>query len=624
MVLATFLLVAQVLALGTKHFHEQVNSDDLYPYVFSQDVLHGTWPVSGWTLSSAPYLFPDFTLLTLLIGVTGWQGSSIPAYAVLSALMLALAAGWLIDALDPRPRKRGILANARSAQSESSEFAELPETAESLEFAEAPKSDKSVESIDSVKPAFAQSFRDAPWLRGFLAVNALVALGFLPHLDRWVWWQFAPGFHGGAVILAVAIAALAATEMNRGPSWARTAGLAWLLWFGVWSDSFVIVEAVVPLGAALVWATWDRADFVGPVRRFLVANMAAFGLLLVSKMWLAWSEIFFAGRVFRYTPTPTLFAKTAIAWWHDLWGERVVMTIWILLGLGLLLWIWWRTEKQARVANSTMPLQRSTPSGWPRPISGFRTSDLERIRFLGTWTLLSVVLVLGALWFMGYWHDISNARYLVPLQTFPVIALAAWVRWPQIVRRAAAKRLAGTGLGFVLLGLSAWAFANTRRNSLIYPYPNDVAVLDDFCRERHFTRGLGDYWTLHYFNVLSREGVRMSALRAAANSTYPASTASFWNNNVYGFLDRDLRTGQWHLPTYEFIVVNRLDESSLRARYGEPREVVEIGPWKIWIPVSPSAVSSLVVSDVRARLRGRRWDAVAEDLGKDLAKTPTQ
>jgi hypothetical protein len=545
--LAATLLAAQVLALGTRHFHEQVNSDDLYPYVFCQDVLHHRWSVPGWTLSSAPYYFPDFTLLTILIGVTGWNGASIPAYAVLSGLLLAFGAGWLLKEIEPR--------------------------------------------------------RELPWLRGVLAVNAIVALGFLPHLDRWVWWQLAPGFHGGAVLVTVAVAALAAAEMNRGPSRARIAALAILLWLGTWSDSFVIVEAVIPLAAALIFATWTRADFVTPVRRFLGAVLVAFVLLGLSKAFLAWGEIFFAGRVFRYAPTPARIASTALAWWRDLWGERLLMTVWISLGLALIALAWWRVETAARRDNE-----------------GAAEADRERIRFLGTWVGLSALLVVGALWFMGYWHDVSNARYLVASQTFPWIALAAWARWPKATEGSsrAARVRARVAMAAAALGLAAaavWAGSNIHTERLVFPYPDDVAQLDQFCQERHLTRGLGDYWTLHYVNTLGRAGVRVSALRAAANSTYPASAASFWNANVYGFIDREDASGKWSRPIYTFIVVNRLDEPSLRARYGAPREIVQVGPWKIWILSEPAAVSQRVLEDVKQRLQGRRWDLVKGDVG---------
>jgi hypothetical protein len=533
------LLALQVLALGTRHFHDQVNSDDLYPYVFAQDVLHHRWSLPGWTLSSAPYYFPDFSLLTVLVGVTGWAGASIPAYAVLSALLLALAAGWLLKEID--------------------------------------------------------ATRSAPWLRGFILVNAIVALGFLPHLDRWVWWQFAPGFHGGAVLVTTLVAALAAMEMNRGPSRGRLVTLTLLLWLGMWSDSFVIVEAVIPLAAALIFATWQRADFVTPVRRFLGASVAAFALLVFSKWILGWQQIFFAGRVFRYAPTPMRIASTALAWWQDLWGQRLLMTLWIAIGLALAAWVGWRSEKK-------------------RPGDIAENSERERIRFLVTWAGLSSALVVGALWFMGYWHDVSNARYLVSLQTIPWIAWAASLRWPGWLTRVRAKVAVLAILGMVLVGAAIWAGSAIRRERLVFPYPDEIAQLDQFCRERNLTRGLGDYWTLHYVNVLGRAGVRISALRATANSTYPASAASFWNANVYGFVDRDPVTGKFSRPTYTFIVVNRLDESSLRARYGAPREVDNVGPWKIWILADPVAVSDRVIEEVRQRLQGRRWDLVKSDI----------
>jgi len=532
-VLALALLLAlQVLALASRRFPAQLTSDDLYPYVFCQNLLHGGAPLSGWSLSSAPYFFPDFAGFALLLAATGWHGGAFAAYAVASALALGLAGGALLRALDPA----------------------------------AP----------------------GPWRRGLGAANAVVALGWLPGMGRTLWWELAPGFHGGVLLVAVAAAALVAGGMNH-PSRPRWLALVGLLWLGLLSDAFLALEAMAPLAAAIAWAAPEGQPAAPRLRRFGSAAAAAGALFLLVRLAQAWGQVFFAASVFRSAPSLEGFLATAGRLGRDLGGERVAATAMVAAALGGLAAAGLRSARR-------------------------EAGDRQVVRFVAAWSLTAAGSIVGAILVLGYWHDATNARYLYPLYVFPAIAGAAlapiFLRGRTIAFRTSLRAAAIA----ILVALGIASAANIRPGRLVFSYPADVASLDGFCRRRGLERGLCDFWTLHRVNVLGRAGLRLSPLRGTTGLGGPAASASFWNDNAYAFLDRDPASGRWARPRYTFIVVNGLDEASLRARYGEPRERVQAGAWRIWILADPEKASALVVDDVRGRLRGRRWDAIAGDL----------
>jgi hypothetical protein len=388
--------------------------------------------------------------------------------------------------------------------------------------------------------------------------------------------------------MAVAAAALVARGMDH-PSRPRWLALVGLLWLGLLSDAFLALEAIVPLAAAIAWAAPEGQPAGPRLRRFGAAAAAAFALFLAARLALAWGQVFFAGAVFRSAPSLEGFLATAGRFGRDLGGGRLAASAVIGAALAAL-------------------------AAAGRRSGRLEGRDRQVVRFAAAWTLAGAGALVGAILVLGYWHDATNARYLYPLHVFPLIAAAALA--PIFLRKSTAvvRRTLKAAAVIALAALGIVSAAAIRPSQLVFSYPADVAALDAFCRQRGLERGLCDFWTLHRANVLGRAGVRLSPLRGTSGLAGPAASASFWNDNAYAFLDRDPASGRWLRPRYTFIVVNGLDEASLRARYGEPRERAQAGAWRIWILADPERASALVVDDVRGRLRGRRWDAVAGDL----------
>ena len=86
----------QALALAARYFQPWLSADYIYPQLFAEDVLAGRYPLAGWTMSSAPYFFPDMTV-AIILRALGGAGTVLPAYVVFSYLTLAVVAGWSLQ-----------------------------------------------------------------------------------------------------------------------------------------------------------------------------------------------------------------------------------------------------------------------------------------------------------------------------------------------------------------------------------------------------------------------------------------------------------------------------------------------------------------------------------------------
>lgn len=516
--LAVLALMLQVLALAANCLQPLLNSDDLYLYLFSQDMLGRGAPLAGWTLGSAPYFFPDVAGLSLLLGPAGLQGAALPLYTVGSAFALALLTGWVLRELPAGPPR--------------------------------------------------------PWLRGLLLANALLALRGLPGLEHWLWQELLPGFHGGAVLVGLALTALVLRQLRgSGRRW-EWGLLAFLLGLGLLSDALVLVQFGLPLLLVLGWLAREEAGVRPLFRNGLRALAAAVGLFAAVRLALAGSETFFFSKVIRNVPTPALAGGAA---WR------------LLADLGSELW------PVAAVAGAALLFLAVRARQRPPPPAA---------RFIVGWVAASLGLTLATVVGLGLWTDPLRSRYLWNLLVLPLIGVAAWLPFPPLPRAAPVRTAV---LALTLAGLTLFAWPRVSVGRLTFSYPGDVAELDAFLQQHQLQRGLADYWTVNRFNVLSRSGARLSALRSAPSSAAASATAYFWANNAYTYLDRDPGTGAWLLPRYTYIVANRLDQAALLARYGEPRARLTAGPWLIWILADPDRASRLVAEDVRTRLAGRRW-----------------
>jgi hypothetical protein len=254
------------MALATRCFQPSLDSDYLYPERFVRDLLDGRYPLSGWSISSSPYLFPDFALCALLRLATG-GAPVLPYYVVASYAALALASGWALSRAVPG--------------------------------------------------------RWAGWLAGVVLVNLVLAMRGLGDDSRWLWWLGTATFHGGAVWMGLALFAVWTGPAEEPPSGRAAAAAGVLMILGGVSDALFLTQFVLPLLAALAIG-WGPGWWRGArARSFLVSlgfTVAASAAWRTTAGLLGWWGV---PRVFRFLPTPAAVTAAAAAFSGDLSGPMV-------------------------------------------------------------------------------------------------------------------------------------------------------------------------------------------------------------------------------------------------------------------------------------------------------------
>jgi len=508
----------QALAMAARYFHPRLSGDYIYPQLFAQDFLAGRYPLSGWTLSSAPYFFPDMGSAIALRLVDG-TGPVLPAYVALYYVVLAVVAGWSLH----RATKAGWSA----------------------------------------------------WLAGVVLVNGLLAWQAVADHAHYLWLLGTLGFHGGAVLMGLAGFALWAGDADSAPAGARRGAAVALLALGIYSDTLLLTQCVLPLGVML-WLQAGR-DWRKPrVRSYATALLTALAVVAVVRVALGVAGWFKFSKVVRYAPTPSAVAGAAADFLRDTarvlvpdaWGFALLIAV----SLGGAGWFWWRERRTGAVPPASVQLA----SGWV-------------LLGLITTTLLPIATV--------YWRNEHHVRYILPWLVFPAWLLAVWVL-PKIDFAANGRRLAVLATGLVALGAVAVPRIEASRLQ-DWPYTEQQGRLDEFIRSRGLRHGLSDYWHAHEVGTQSRAGVRLFALR-------PDGKASFWNNNAFWFYEVGPE-GRLELPSYTFILTNGLDETVLLRRFGEPASRERVGDKTLWL-YEPEKARHLTLSmdaEVREFLRGR-------------------
>ena len=507
----------QALALSARYFQPWLSADYIYPQLFAEDVLAGRYPLSGWTLSSAPYFFPDM-LVAIGLRAFGGAGTVLPSYVAFAYLLLAVVAGWSLQ--------RGT------------------------------------------------STGWAAWLGGIALVNGLLVWQSVSDHAHYLWLLGTAGFHGGAVLLGLASFALWVGPEETGLSRRRWAVALAVLFFGAISDALFLAQAALPLGLGL-WAQagWNWRN--QRVRTYAKTLLLALGLVLVVRVALALGGWFNFSKVVRYAPTPAAITGATANFLRDLrttlvpgMGGLLALAIIALTGVGIL---WWRELRQQR------PLAAAT-----KPAHGFALAGLAAT------TLLPLLA--------AYWRDAHHVRYILPWLVFPGWLALGWVlpkisRWVEDPRSLAA-------LGVIWTGLAWLAWPSIQSVALRWPYPERQAQLDEFISRHDLRHGLSDYWHAHEINTLSHTPVRLFALR-------PQGNASFWNNNAFWLYES--KEGRLKMPDYSFIIVDGLDETAIRRRFGEPTGQERAGGLTIWLYANPASqrLTRLMETEVRGFLLDR-------------------
>jgi|GEM_PF-2367034 len=450
---ALAVVILQAMALATRYFQPWLDGDYLLPQRFADDVFSGTHPLSGWTLSSSPYLFPDFAFSLIWRAVLG-PAPLLPFYLVTSYLALALLTGWALRRV--------------------------------------------------IKAA------DHPWLLGALLVNGLLAWQGTGDHARWLWWLGTATFHGGAVLLGLAQFACWAGPPENAPSRGRFVLATTLLFLGLASDTLLFTQFVAPLGAAL-WLTSPSPRRRSPrLRAFGLSLVVAIVLIALLRLGLALAEWWNFPKVVRYAPTPAAITGAAGRMLADLAGPiAAAVPGFFALGLAstvaataLLL----RRIARAAAAQGT----RLTGKFVIHYMTNLRTAGRLAIeqKQAAWFAVLGLVSTVSLPVLAVYWQNPQHGRYLLPCLVIPP--------WWLLTLLPVAKLRTPFFAGIVtasLLGLTAWRAPQVDFKAWAWPHPTGVAELESLLASAGHTRGLADFWPAHYLNTVNRSGLRLNQLR---------------------------------------------------------------------------------------------------------------
>jgi hypothetical protein len=368
----------QALAMAARYFHPRLSADYIYPQLFAQDVLAGNYPLSGWTLSSAPYFFPDMMAAIGLWLIDG-NGPVLPAYVAVYYVTLAVMAGWALQA--------------------------------------------------------ATNSGWSAWLGGVALVNGLLAWQGVADHAHYLWLLGTLGFHGGAVLMGLASFALWAGDPASAPVGVRRAGALVLLGLGIFSDTLFLTQCVLPLGAVL-WLQAGR-DWKQPrVRAYAIALCTAVAAVVIVKIALGFAGWFKFSKVVRYAPTPAAVGGAAMDFIRDTtrvlapdaWGFALL----IAGALGGVGWLWWRQRRAGGLFTAGQ-----LASGWVLLALGATTAlpivtvywrNEHHVRYLLPWLVFPGWLLL--VWLLPRLDLAANFRRLLVLAA-GLVVLAA-LAWPRI------------------------------------------------------------------------------------------------------------------------------------------------------------------------------------------------
>ena len=384
----------QALALAARYFQPWLSADYIYPQLFAEDVLAGRYPLAGWTLSSAPYFFPDMTV-AIGLRALGGSGTILPAYVVFSFLALAVLAGWSLQR--------------------------------------------------------ATSTGWAAWLAGVALVNLLLAWQPVADHAHYLWLLGTVGFHGGAILLGLASFALWVGPEDGGLSRRRMIAAVTVLVLGTMSDTLFLTQAALPLGVGL-WAQagwdWRRPRVLAYAR----ALLGALGLVAIVRVMLAWGGWFNFSKVVRYAPTPAAITGATANFARDVLQTLAPGAWGLLLLAGTALAVagilWWREHLNRRPLTSALK-----PAVW-FSLTGLATTTLlplvtaywrdeNHVRYILPWLVLPGWLAL--VWVLpkvaAWVEDVRGLTVLgliwagLALVALPGVRPAA-LRWPYPERQA--------------------------------------------------------------------------------------------------------------------------------------------------------------------------------------------
>ena len=416
------------------------------------------------------------------------------------------------------------------------------------------------------------------FLASLLFGCGLLALRVLPAHDLCLWWIGAPTCHGGVLLLGFAYLWILGAGLRRGRIGWLPAGLFVVGFAGLLSDSLFLFQVLLPASVALFFGGRRQPDFARWLRWQGVCGVAALLCTQLFKPICKLAGWFYFSRIIRVAPTP-------LNQWHAL--RQFVSDVPELLrydwAFALLLaaaagWLFWSLRNGLQ------------------PVPGEVAADAVHggVRdFYRVFCVASLVIMLPLPILSCGWKDENNIRYLFNWLVLPgfLLTLELAARWNAFRPR---ELVVAAAVFLVCLG---WAVVGLHRETLAFPYREEMAGLDAILQRRNLKYGLAQYWDAKDVTARSHAGAELRQIRANGEPF-------FWDNNAFGYYERD--AGQkFSWPAYQYILTDRLDEPAVQQAFGEPQAKEGAGRYQVWI----------YGAEGQRRIRERREPAVREKLG---------
>ncbi len=385
-----------------------------------------------------------------------------------------------------------------------------------------------------------------PKLSGLAAGVVLFTAGSLASTDHPWHYLLIPQYRGGTYFASLICAGLMFSMMQGGRgrrAWPAATAFVPVQALTAASDGVWFAWFALPAGAALVFTAWRLPERRATALRVLLLH----GVAVLAGLWL--NRIF--ADVFPWLrPDVTFYAR--------------LPTLAVML------------ERVPQLLVSRWYLPVFALSLVPAMILTLRRNQDERVSFAAVFAVASALAVYGAML-------AADPELPFTLRYFgaPFAYLAAGAIF--LAAHAARARPIfigigiGIGLGLVLFAALAW-FAFGRGPSAGSP----IACVRKLAVERSLQAGLADYWNAKYLRY--RVGLPV-------NQVGPNLEPYYWINNFYWYFDD---------TPYDFVVTDRLDPAQIKARFGEPADVVHCGASEIFVYGRPEDEALRTLHDFRA------------------------
>ena len=356
MVVLAFSAAALVLRLASVRFQADLNSDQLIPQMFFQDLMESSHPISGWVYGAATFWFPDYPLFGALQALTGMSGLAFPLYSAIMLVGLGLAMGWAFDEAGLR-EGRG-------------------------------------------------------WLAGMVVLNGLLWCQYVPDHGNWLWRAGWPAYHGGTVMNGFLVLALVLRAVRLG-GWTRGRRIALIavMTAGLLSNALIFFHWILPAGLVLAWQGRRGPAEGGFARQYGLVVLQAFAAMAAVRAGLWLAECFFYEPLVREWPRPDRIVATIGRFWENMTTGGLFMRqwiFWLLAPCAVIAACGWLRERQAGrpVPEKPDPAQVALAAGilglvvaWLMPMLTLYWMDKGGDRYMMNWIFVPAWML--ALIFFG-------------------------------------------------------------------------------------------------------------------------------------------------------------------------------------------------------------------------------